>query len=160
MASRKRHWSINSSCPILLIFSSTHTASAADVASVSTASRTWHPHQICWWCSFHRTPRLFGSPPRAASGDIGNFKIFSMLLGHLNQLLLLPLMIMLLQDIPIRRGSPWKDSWNLTWFSCTVGFPQTILGFPWSPISRGIGAWVSFSRSFSISTKESSLANH
>lgn len=141
-------------CPLLGTL--THTAYAADLASVSTASSTWNPHQVSWEHPFCRTPVPFWFSPRAASGDRGNFKMFSMCPRHLCQSgLLFHSTVMLLQDFPVRCGLSHSDDQNQTQLPWILEFPQMLLGFPLSPISRGTRAWSTSSRSFTISTTDS-----
>lgn len=123
---------------------------------VSTASGTWKPHHTCWWCPFWRTPKPLGVPPRAASGDTGNFKMVSMYPGHLNQsLLLFHSTIMLLQDFPIRCGFSWSDDRTQT--LVLWDFPKRFWGFCSLP-SPGARAPPTFSGYFGISTADSSPA--
>lgn len=86
--------------------------------------------------------------------------MFSMLPGHLNQLLLLfRSTTTLLQNFPIRCGLSRSNVWNQTRVPCTLGFPQTLLQFSSPPISRVPRAHGTFSASSSISSEHSPPSN-
>lgn len=117
---------------------STHTASAADAASVPTA---WNPHQICWWHP--------GDP------TTGHHSLSDPLLGqHLGTQGILRCFPCSPDTSTSQRcfstpklcctgfpcwAWPSEHDWNSTQVLWTLGFPQTLPGLPSSPISSEPG---------------------